>query len=125
MLWRPKTKSSAGVQESAGDQDCVSAGSGGPAAAGYAASSAASSADGEDVASTSDQAPRPPRQRGGRRSNPYSAVYSGPETSYRVEGAPLLCPSPFVHVRALTRTGNHMLDVFNNQDARLNKGWKG
>jgi hypothetical protein len=101
---RQYIKLSAGAQESAGEQDSASAGSGGPPAAGYAASSAASSADGDDVASASDQAPRLPRQRGGRRSNPFSTVYSGPETSCRVEGAPLPLASCYLSFQAYPRT---------------------
>ncbi|BDA40522.1 probable fibronectin type-III domain-containing protein 3a [Coccomyxa sp. Obi] len=72
-------------QECAGDQESVSASSGGQVAAGYAASSAASSVDGEEGASTSDQAVRPPRRRGGRRGDAFNHVYSGPDTSCTVQ----------------------------------------
>lgn len=73
----------------------MSASSGGQVAAGYAASSAASSVDGEEGASTSDQAVRPPRRRGGRRGDPFNHVYSGPDTSCTVQSAPLPCPLAF------------------------------
>lgn len=76
-------------QECAGDQESVSASSGGQVAAGYAASSAASSVDGEEGASTSDQAVRPPRRRGSRHGDAFNHVYSGADTSYTVQSAPL------------------------------------
>ncbi len=79
-------------QECGGDQESVSASSRGQAVSGYEASSAASSVDGEEGASTSDPAVRPPRRRGGRRCDAFGHVYSGPNTSYTVQSEPLHCP---------------------------------